>query len=128
MDKSDVGRRGEDIALEYLLQLGMLLIVKNWHSGHKELDLVMEDANLIRFIEVRTRTYPNNIDPAESVNLLKQKNIIFAAKGFLMSRDIKNRFNERLRGKEFVFDVVSILLNGDNYKITYIKNAFGPTW
>jgi Predicted endonuclease distantly related to archaeal Holliday junction resolvase len=128
MDKSDVGRRGEDIALEYLLQLGMLLIVKNWHSGHKELDLVMEDANFIRFIEVRTRTYPNNIDPAESVNLLKQKNIIFAAKGFLMSRDIKNRFNERLRGKEFVFDVVSILLNGDNYKITYIKNAFGPTW
>ena len=121
-NRQDLGKRGEDVALEYLLQRGMKLLVRNWRSGHKELDLVMEEEEFIRIVEVRSRNYPAQIDPFESVDMAKRKKIIQAAKGFVA----ENR--SRIKGKEVVFDVVSILFNGELFKVEYIREAFAPTW
>ena len=121
-NRQDLGKKGEDVALEYLLQRGMKLLERNWRSGHKELDLVVEEEGFIRIVEVRSRTFPAQIDPFESVNVVKRKKIIQAAKGFVA----ENR--DRIKGKEVVFDVVSILFNGEAFKIDYIREAFAPTW
>lgn len=121
-NRQSLGKRGEDAALEYLLQKGMKLLARNWRRGHKELDLVMEDREFIRIVEVKSRTWPSQADPLESINAAKRKNIISAARGFLVE-------NRRLSGgKEVVFDVVSILFNGDVLKIEYIQDAFAPVW
>ena len=121
-NRQDLGKKGEDVALEYLLQRGMKLLERNWRSGHKELDLVMEEEGFIRIVEVRSRTCPAQIDPFESVDTVKRKKIMQAAKGYVAS----NR--SLIRDKEVVFDVVSILFNGDLFKIEYIREAFAPTW
>ena len=121
-NRQDLGKKGEDVALEYLLQRGMKLLERNWRSGHKELDLVMEEEGFIRIVEVRSRTYPAQIDPFESVDTVKRKKIMQAAKGYVAS----NR--SLIRDKEVVFDVVSILFNGELFKIEYIREAFAPTW
>ena len=121
-NRQDLGKKGEDAALEYLLQRGMKLLERNWRSGHKELDLVMEEDGFIRIVEVRSRTFPAQIDPFESVDMVKRKKILQAAKGFVAA----NR--GRIKGKEVVFDVVSILFNGELFKIEYIREAFAPTW
>jgi hypothetical protein len=34
----------------------------------------------------------------------------------------------RIKGKEVVFDVVSILFNGELFKVEYVREAFAPTW
>ena len=121
-NRQDLGKRGEDVALEYLLQRGMKLLERNWRSGHKELDLVMEEEGFIRIVEVRSRNYPAQIEPLESVDMVKRKKIIQAAKGFVAA----NR--SRIKGKEVVFDVVSILFNGELFKVEYVREAFAPTW
>lgn len=119
------GRRGEDIALEYLLQQGMVLLERNWRCGHKELDLVMLDGNFIRVVEVRSRTWPSGTDPLESVDEAKRRKIISAARGFCAT---VARERGVLEGREVVFDVVSILFNGDLFKVEYVKEAFAPSW
>ncbi len=121
-NRQDLGKRGEDVALEYLLRRGMKLLERNWRSGHKELDLVMEEERFIRIVEVRSRNFPAQIDPFESVDTAKRKKIIQAAKGFVAA----NR--SRTKGKEVVFDVVSILFNGELFKVEYMREAFAPTW
>ena len=121
-NRQDLGKKGEDVALEYLLRRGMKLLERNWRSGHKELDLVMEEEGFIRIVEVRSRNYPAQIEPLESVDMVKRKKIIQAAKGFVAA----NR--SRIKGKEVVFDVVSILFNGELFKVEYIREAFAPTW
>ena len=121
-NRQDLGKKGEDVALESLLQRGMKLLERNWRSGHKELDLVMEEEGFIRIVEVRSRNYPAQIEPLESVDMVKRKKIIQAAKGFVAA----NR--SRIKGKEVVFDVVSILFNGELFKVEYIREAFAPTW
>lgn len=121
-NRQDLGRKGEEVALEYLLQRGMKLLERNWRSGHRELDLIMEEGSFIRIIEVRTREYPSIIDPFESITLPKRRRIIAAARDFLAKR------RDLSGGKEVVFDVVSILLNGELFEVKYIREAFGPTW
>ena len=120
--RQELGKRGEEVALEYLLQRGMRLLERNWRCGHKEIDLIMEEEGFIRIVEVRSRNWPAQIDPLESVDMVKRKKIIQAAKGFVA----ENR--SRIKGKEVVFDVVSILFNGELFKVEYIREAFAPTW
>lgn len=121
-NRQDLGKRGEEMALEYLLQRGMKLLERNWRSGHKELDLIMEEDGFVRIVEVRSRSFPAQIDPFESVDAGKRRKVILAARGYVAA----NR--DKVRGKEVVFDVVSILFNGEAFKIEYIREAFAPTW
>lgn len=121
--RQELGRKGEDVALEYLLQRGMKLLERNWRCGHKEIDLIMLDGGFIRFVEVRTREYPSIIDPVESITFPKRRRIIAAARGYLAGKG-----RSLSGGREAVFDVVSILFNGELFEVKYIGEAFGPTW
>jgi len=122
-NRQDLGKKGEDVALEYLLQRGMQLLERNWRCGHKEIDLIMLEGDCIRFVEVRSREYPSVVDPFESITLPKRRKIISAARGYLAGKG-----RGLSGGKEAAFDVVSILFNGELFELKYIREAFGPTW
>lgn len=129
-NRQDLGKRGEDVALEYLLQRGMVLLARNWRSGHKELDLIMDDGEFIRIVEVRTKNYPITVEPYETVTLPKQRLVMAAARRFLAAaRAGKVKGLAGLpEGREVVFDVASIIFNGELFNIKYIREAFGPQW
>ena len=117
MKKSETGRLGEEIALAWLRERGFRLLDRNWHSGHKELDLVMESAARVHFVEVKTMTPPLLVRPFEKVDRLKQPRIVAAARQYIA----RNRI-----AKEVQFDVVSVILEKDAPKVEYIPEAFIP--
>ena len=121
----DLGKKGEDLALEFLLDKGMVLLARNWRCGHKELDLVMQEGNFIRVVEVKSRSWPAMADPLENVDTAKRKKVIAAARGFVAAQRKEGQLQP---GYEVLFDVVSILFNGEAFKIEYIPEAFAPTW
>lgn len=118
-DTAGLGKRGEDVALKFLKERGMQLVARNWRSSHKKLDLIMEDGNFLRIIEVRSLSYPNNVLPFETVGPVKRRMVVDAARHFVALKGID---------KEIVFDIVSIVFNGDLFTIDYIANAFAPRW
>ena len=125
----DLGKRGEDVALEYLLARGMEFVCRNARAGHKEIDLIFLDGNFIRVVEVKCRIYPYMISPLSNVGTCKQRNLIKAtqkllSKGWIVQDGKK--FD--LKNKEVTFDVITIVFNGDFYKLNYIQNAFTPNW
>jgi Holliday junction resolvase-like predicted endonuclease len=63
------------------------------------------------------------MEPFESITAAKRNKVIAAAKGYMAQ---KGRFLGG--GREIVFDVVSILFNGDLFEIKYIREAFAPLW
>ena len=117
MKKIETGRRGEDAALAWLEERGFRLLDRNWRSGHKEIDLVVESDARIHFVEVKTLTPPAAIRPAEKVDGHKQAALVTAAGSYMASRHIV---------KEVQFDVVSVILGDGLPEVEYIPDAFIP--
>lgn len=128
-ERLSLGRRGEDVAMEYLLLRKMILIGRNVRFGHNEIDLVFMDGNFIRVVEVKSRIYPYVVPATRNVNWRKQQNLLRAVQKMLSKRCLE--YNGKifdLTDKEIVFDIVTVIFNGDLYKIKYIQNAFEPKW
>jgi putative endonuclease len=117
MKKSETGRRGEDVALDWLVAHGFRLLDRNWRSGHKELDLVMESEKRLHVVEVKTMTPPLLIQPFEKVDTAKQARVTAAAAHYIAQRHVR---------KEVQFDVVSVVLDGERTEVEYIPQAFFP--
>lgn len=77
MSKSlDKGRKGEEIALNYLIKNGYTLIEKNYHCRYGEIDIIASKCShdkhvTLEFVEVRTRTINSLNLPEESVTYQK---------------------------------------------------------
>jgi len=117
-ESHSLGKRGEKIALDRLLSDGYRILEKNWSAGRKEIDIIAEDDNNIVFVEVKTRTADFQMHPRDAVSVPKQRNIIFAAQGYI---------ERKLPEKEARFDIISIIFDGKHYEVEHIEDAFYPT-
>lgn len=97
-----LGAHGEQLAAQYLQSAGMEIIGRNWRCRYGELDLIVRDAGVTAFVEVKTRSGLGYGIPAEAVTPEKQRRIRKLALLWLTEQDGPW---QRIR-----FDVVSILL------------------
>ena len=70
-DKDALGRRGEQLAADYLQGLGLSLVERNWRCSLGEIDLVMRDGSETVFVEVKTRAGLGYGHPLESITAAK---------------------------------------------------------
>ena len=114
--RGELGRRGEDVALEYLQQCGLHLVQRNWRAGHLEVDLIMEDARTVRIVEVKTLHAGDGFDPSDNVTREKRLKLVRAAKAY---------YARNPTGKEIKFDVVTVLFDaGEVIGVNYLPDAF----
>ena len=111
------GKIAEDLACKYLHQQGLRLLTRNYRVPCGEIDLIMQDGEIIVFIEVRSRKNNKTMHVLESIDAEKCTRIIRASQQFLQ--------NKR-RGKDAVcrFDVVLIMGRIEHAEVEWIKNAF----
>lgn len=116
--RSNIGRKGESIAIEYLENNGYKIINRNYYSRFGEIDIIAKKENYIIFAEVKTRKINTNFNAFEAVDAIKQKRIIKTAMIYLKEKSLS------LQPR---FDVIAVLFdtNLKNVKeINHIKNAF----
>ena len=111
----DRGKRGEAVALEWLLARGLVLRERNWRWNHKEIDLIMESDRWLHVVEVKTLRAPAPIEPWEQVNREKQRNLARAADHYVREHGI---------AKEVHFDIVSVMETQEGARVEYIPEAF----
>ena len=112
------GRIAEQQALKYLCEQGLTLVTRNFHCKLGEIDLIMQDTDVLVFIEVKYRKSSSYGTPVEAVSLSKQKKIVKTAQVYLQKQGLKE-YNSKCR-----FDVVAIAGSSTNTDITWLKNAF----
>ena len=117
-EKHALGKKGETIAKDYLLEKGYSIVEKNWRYLKAEIDLIVQKDNFIVFVEVKTRSSNNYGDPESFVSDRQQKMIINAASEYIMKNDIES---------EARFDIISIIINNKAEDIKHIEDAFYPT-
>ena len=116
---NELGALGEHIALEYLLEKNYRIIETNWVCGHKEVDIIAKDGDTIVFVEVKTRHDKCLVDPEVTVDIYKQRHLIWAANSYV------NRYQYDL---DVRFDIIAITIDKNNEKkIEHIVDAFYPS-
>ncbi|RKZ48886.1 MAG: YraN family protein [Gammaproteobacteria bacterium] len=111
------GRWAEQTALEYLSARKLKLLSKNFRSAFGEIDLIMQDENIILFVEVRYRSSNHFHTALESINRKKCDRIIATSHQYLT----ENRGASQLDCR---FDVVALSGPQETPTIEWIKNAF----
>ncbi len=114
---TEKGRQAEDLALAHLERHGLRLIARNYRCRAGEVDLVMEHANSLVFVEVRSRTTTAFVHPKETVDWRKQRRLTRVAALFL-------RAHRQLRSRPVRFDVVAVTRPNYTATLEWIRGAF----
>ncbi|ROL56153.1 YraN family protein [Bacteroidetes/Chlorobi group bacterium Naka2016] len=114
---TDTGKRGEEIACDYLLNKGYKILKRNFHFGKLgELDIVAEKDDCLVFVEVKLQTTDNFGDSRFWITPAKQKKLKKTAEGYIYTKKIQN--------KSCRFDAIFIDLRYNPPLINHIENAF----
>ena len=68
---AELGRRGEQLAVDHLEARGMAVVERNWRCRLGEIDIVARDGGDLVFIEVKTRSNGDYGHPFEAITPIK---------------------------------------------------------
>lgn len=114
--KQEIGKKGETVAVRYLKKQGYRIVEQNYRSKVGEIDIIARDKQSLVFVEVKTRSSRSFGSPKWAITPKKQKAISMAALYYLKMTN-QNDVDAR-------FDVVSIMLQGEDTQIELVRNAF----
>jgi putative endonuclease len=117
LDRQALGRRGEEIAANWLAKQGYKIIERNFRCRLGELDLIAQHRTELVFVEVRCRQGQVYGWPEETIDVNKQRKLRKLASFYLQRNNICEQFCR--------FDVVAITFQGtEPARIQLIPNAF----
>lgn len=112
------GNKGEELAKAFLLRKGYSCLASNWRHSRYEIDLVMQDDDMVVFVEVKTRHSTQFEHLEDTVSYRQQQFLIEAADAYMQTQ------NSDL---EVRFDLVGIQLDKPD-SILHIEDAIRPSW
>lgn len=117
-DKQHKGSLAETLARRHLERQGFKLITHNFRCKTGEIDLIMEDQEMLVFVEVRYRRETGLGSPLETVTHAKQRKLHRTAQ-FFLQQHFANRW------PPCRFDVIGISGELDTSPtIEWVANAF----
>ena len=99
--KDALGRYGEDLAAQYLEDLGLIILDRNWRCTAGELDVVARDGAALVVCEVKTRRSERFGAPVEAVSPRKMRRLRLLAIHWLDEHQV--------HAPEIRFDVIGIV-------------------
>ena len=112
---NDLGKEGEKLALNYLQKKGFQILENNWRYLKAEIDIIAVTEKFLVIVEVKTRNNNYFGNPEEFVSQKKIKLLVTAANEYVVSNNLD---------MEVRFDIISVILNKKETKITHLENAF----
>jgi putative endonuclease len=101
------GKRGENLAVEFLQEKGYQVIERNWRHHHLELDIIATKEGMLHIVEVKTRYSLQFGWPEQSISKNKMRFLKNAAEAY--------QFQHK-KWKHLQFNVVAITLEENNVK------------
>ena len=107
-----IGRWAEDLAADFLVSRGLVLLERNVRERFSELDLVCRSRNELVFVEVRCRRFNDIMSAEESVGRQKLLKLRRGAELYTL----KARWQDSWR-----IDLVSIDVDASRWHLKWIK-------
>jgi len=111
-----LGRRGENLAADFLRQRGHVIVAQNYRNQFGEIDIITQDGDTLVFVEVKTRKSRRYGDAATAVTLKKQRQIAKVALAYMAGRPPQTAAR---------CDVVCVTIGAvGQIQLSLIENAF----
>jgi putative endonuclease len=114
-EHNELGKFGEELAIEFLQQNGYAILETNWTFQKAEIDIIAQKENILAVVEVKTRSSIEFGLPQDFVKPKKIQLLVKAVNEYVISNDLD---------VEIRFDIVAIYKQDNKYKIEHIEDAF----
>ncbi len=111
----DLGKKGEQQAINFLLEKNYSIIEKNYHFQKAEIDIIAKKNDTLVCVEVKTRSSDYFGNPQDFVDAKKIKRLVKAMDHYV----VKNDLDVDVR-----FDIIAIINKNNTVKIEHIEDAF----
>ena len=114
-EHNDLGKYGEELAVDFLQQNGYEILETNWTFQKAEIDIIAQKENILAIVEVKTRSSIEFGLPQDFVKPKKIQLLVKAVNEYVISNDLD---------VEVRFDIIAVYKEGKEYKIDHIEEAF----
>ena len=115
-EHNDFGNLAEELAANFLVEIGYKILQKNFRFQHAEIDIIAAFKNEIIIVEVKARGTDIFMAPEEAVTKTKKKLLVLAADQYMKQNNIS---------QEVRFDIITVLPDDTGkLKITHLEDAF----
>ncbi len=112
---NELGKKGEELALNFLIKNGYTIRDTNWRFQKAEVDIIAEKNGILAVIEVKTRSSSYFGNPQDFVSPKKIKLLVKAIDEYISSKNLD---------VEVRFDIIAIVRKNDEFLIEHIEDAF----
>ena len=111
----ELGKKGEELAIDYLIKQGYKIVERNWRFQKAEIDIIARKEETLISVEVKTRSTNDFGNPQDFVNPKKIKLMVLAMNEYVLKKDL----NVEVR-----FDIVAITKNKGSFNIEHLEDTF----
>lgn len=112
---NELGKKGEKLAVDFLLKNGYDVIERNYVFQKAEVDIIAQKKDILAVVEVKTRSTIDFGNPQDFVKPKQIKNLIKAIDEYVTVNDLD---------VEVRFDIIAIVKEKGGFKIEHLENAF----
>ncbi|MBF6607875.1 MAG: YraN family protein [Flavobacterium sp.] len=112
---NDLGKAGEQHAVEYLQQQGYEILETNWIFDKAEIDIIARLGDILAIVEVKTRSSLDFGLPQDFVKSAKIKLLLKAVDQYVQQNDLDVQVR---------FDIIAVHNEGGKLSIEHLQDAF----
>jgi len=112
---NDLGKKGEQLAVDFLQKKGYAILERNFRHQKAEVDIIARKEGVICAVEVKTRSTPEFGNPQDFVKPKQIQQLVKAMDFYITNNDLE---------VELRFDIVAIIKNKLGTRIEHLEDAF----
>ena len=112
---NELGEKGEQLAVEFLLKNGYEIIERNYRFDKAEVDIIAKKETILAIIEVKTRSTIDFGNPQDFVKPKQMQRLVKAVDAYVTANELD---------VEVRLDIIAIVKDGNQFKIEHLENAF----
>lgn len=112
---NELGKLGEELAVEYLQKNGYEILNTNWTFQKAEIDIIAQKGNILAVVEVKTRSSIDFGLPQDFVKPKKIQLLVKAVNEYVISKHLD---------VEVRFDIIALHKEGKTFAIEHLIDAF----
>ena len=112
---NELGKKGEQLAVDFLLENNYEIVERNYRFDKAEVDIIARKEAVLAIIEVKTRSTIDFGNPQDFVKPKQIQRLVKAVDDYVVENELE---------VEVRFDIIAIVKEKKGFSVEHLENAF----